>query len=206
VDAVAFAFGPWHGSTMLPLIAAIGILTWARMTRKPWSALGLGRPANWLSTIALGIAFGIAFKFCMKAIVMPLLGADPVNQSYHWLAGNTAALPGFIATIVFSAGFAEEVVFRGFLFHGLGKRLGTGRWATVATVVISAVVFGLGHWQGQKLPGVQQAVVVGLVFGTIFARTRNLWMLMIAHAAFDLTALWMIYYGLESRIAHLVFK
>jgi hypothetical protein len=28
---------------------------------------------------------------------------------------------------------------------------------------------------------------------------------MMAHAAFDLTALWMIYYGLKTRIAHLIF-
>jgi len=29
---------------------------------------------------------------------------------------------------------------------------------------------------------------------------------MIAHAAFDLTALWTIYYGLETRIARLIFR
>jgi hypothetical protein len=28
---------------------------------------------------------------------------------------------------------------------------------------------------------------------------------MIAHAAFDLTALWMTYYGLETKIPHLIF-
>lgn len=191
---------------MLLLIAAIAILVWAKATRKPWSELGLARPANWAATIGLGIVIGIAFKFCMKAIVMPLFGAPPMNQAYQWLTGNTAALPGFILTLLISAGFAEEVVFRGFLFWGLGKRLGTGRWATVATIVIGAVLFGLGHWQNQKLPGVEQATVVGLVWGALYARTRSLWMLMIGHFVFDLTAAWMIYYGLETRIAHLVFK
>jgi hypothetical protein len=44
-----------------------------------------------------------------------------------------------------------------------------------------------------------------LIFGSIFAVTGPIFMLMIAHAAFDLTALWMIYYGLETRIAHLIF-
>ena len=46
----------------------------------------------------------------------------------------------------------------------------------------------------------------GLVFGTIFAVTGRIWMLMCAHAAFDLTALAIIYWGLESDVAHLVFK
>jgi len=44
------------------------------------------------------------------------------------------------------------------------------------------------------------------VFGTIFAVTGWIWMLMLAHAAFDLTALAMIYWNLESNVAHLLFK
>ncbi len=45
-----------------------------------------------------------------------------------------------------------------------------------------------------------------LVFGTIFAVTGRIWMLMIAHAAFDLTALWIIYWDLETKVAHFFFK
>jgi len=45
-----------------------------------------------------------------------------------------------------------------------------------------------------------------LVFGAIFAMTGRLWMLMCAHAAFDLTALAIIYWNLESDVAHWVFK
>ena len=43
-------------------------------------------------------------------------------------------------------------------------------------------------------------------YGTIFAITGRIFVLMCAHAAFDLTALAMIYWNLESRVAHLVFK
>jgi hypothetical protein len=53
---------------------------------------------------------------------------------------------------------------------------------------------------------VEQALIVGLIFGSIFALTGHIFILMIAHAAFDLTALWMIYYDLETRIAHLIFR
>ena len=52
----------------------------------------------------------------------------------------------------------------------------------------------------------EQAIITGLTFGSIFAVTGRIFMLMIAHAAFDLAALWMIYYGLETQIAHLIFK
>jgi membrane protease YdiL (CAAX protease family) len=53
---------------------------------------------------------------------------------------------------------------------------------------------------------VEQAAIVGLVFGSIYAITSRLWMLMCAHASFDLAALAMIYWKLESDVAHLVFK
>ena len=58
----------------------------------------------------------------------------------------------------------------------------------------------------QGLAGAEQATIVGLVFGTIMAKTARIWMLMMAHAAFDLAALAMIYWNLESDVAHLVFQ
>jgi len=48
--------------------------------------------------------------------------------------------------------------------------------------------------------------ITGLVFGTTYALTGRLWPSMSAHAAFELTALAMIYWDLESAVAHLLFK
>lgn len=39
-----------------------------------------------------------------------------------------------------------------------------------------------------------------------FAVTGRIWMLMVAHAAFDLTALAVIYWNLESKVAHFRFR
>ena len=52
----------------------------------------------------------------------------------------------------------------------------------------------------------EQAIITRLVSGTIFAVTGRLFILVVAHAAFDITALAMIYWDVESKIAHLVFK
>ena len=49
-------------------------------------------------------------------------------------------------------------------------------------------------------------MITGLVFGTIFSITGRIWMVMCAHAAFDLTAIAIIYWNLEAAVAHLVFK
>ena len=142
----------------------------------------------------------------MKAVVMPLLGADPVNRAYHYLAGNRAALAGMLLAVTVGAGFGEETFFRGYLFERLGKLFGTGSGAKTAIVAITSAVFALAHYSGQGVTGVEQAAITGLVFGAIFAATGRLWMPMFAHAAFDVTAVAMIYWDVESKVAHLVFK
>ena len=190
---------------ILPLSAML-VLVWAWISRTPWREIGFVRPRSWVSTLAVGIVFGAAFKLLMKAIVMPLLDAPPINQAYQFLEGNTAALPWMLYVIIFAAGFGEETVFRGWMFERLGKLFGHRAWAKTLIVLITSVWFGLVHYSFQGIPGVQQATIVGLVFGTTFSITGRLPMLIIAHAAFDLTALAMIYWGFESDIAHLIFK
>ena len=186
--------------------AAVLVLGWAWWSRTPWGDIGYVRPESWIRVVALGVAFGIVFKLLMKAIVMPLLGADPINQTYHYLAGNPAALPGMLLAVTVVAGFGEETVFRGYLFERLGKLLGTGAGAKISIVLLTASLFALAHYADQGLDGVKQATITGLVFGTLFAITGRIWMLMCAHAAFDLTAVAIIYWNVESDVAHFIFR
>ena len=193
------------GNFLVAPLSAILVLLWVWRSHTPWREIGYVRPKNWIATVVGGIAFGIAFKFLMKSIVMPLLGADPINQAYHYLAGNRAALPGAIFLMIVVAGFGEETVFRGYLFERFGKLFGSSLWARTVTVLLTSAWFGLLHYSVQGLAGAEQAFITGLVFGTIFAVTGRIWMLMVAHAAFDLTALAIIYWDVESGVAHLVF-
>ena len=186
-------------------LSAILVLLWARRSGTPWHEIGYVRPRSWTTTLVVGVLLGVVLKLVMKAIVMPLLGADPLNQAYQHLVGNRAALPGMLFAMIIGAGFGEETLFRGYLFERLGRLVGRGLRATTVTVLLTSAWFGLLHYPEQGLPGVQQATIVGLVFGTIYASTRRIWMVMVAHAAFDLTALAIIYFGLEARVARLLF-
>jgi membrane protease YdiL (CAAX protease family) len=194
------------GNLIIEPLGAILALVWVKISNTPWRELGFVRPRSWTKTIAIGIAFGVALKFIMKALVMPLLGAPPINQAYHWVAGNTAALPFMLYLIIFGAGLGEETLFRGWMFERLGKLFGPSVPAKITIILITTILFAAAHYGGQGVPGVEQAFFTGLVFASIFAITGRLFMLMIAHTAFDLTALWMIYYDLETRIAHLIFS
>ena len=192
-------------SVVKPLGATL-VLLWAWRSHTPWREIGYVRPRSWIGTLAVGAIFGCAFKLLMKAIVMPLLGAPEINSAYHFLIGNRAALPGLIFTVIVGAGFGEETIFRGYLFERLGKLFGTAAGAKVLIVLLTSAVFALGHYANLGFPGVEQAMITGLVFGTIFAATGRIWMVMCAHAAFDLTAVAIIYWNLEAAVAHLVFK
>src|SRR5437016_746806 len=133
------------GNMIAVPLSALLVLVWTRWSRTPWREIGYVMPRSWIRVAAVGIAFGVTFKFLMKMIVMPLLGADPINQAFHYLAGNRAALPGAIYAMIVGAGFGEETVFRGYLFERLGKLLGSDLRAKTLTVLTSTALFALGH-------------------------------------------------------------
>ena len=194
------------GNLVFVPLSAVLVLAWAWRSRTPWNEIGYVRPRSWPKTIALAVPLGAAFKLVMKAVVMPLFGAPAINAAYHHLAGNTAALPGMILAVIIGAGVGEETVFRGYLLERLGKLFGPGVPAKVAIVVLTSAWFGLGHYHDQGLPGVEQALITGAVFGSVFAVTGRIWPLIFAHAAFDLAAVAIIYWDVEAAVAHLIFR
>lgn len=194
------------GNMVVVPLSAVLVLVWAWLSRTPWREIGYVQPRSWIVTLTAGLVFGAAFKLLMKAIVMPLLGAPPINQAFHYLVGNTAALPAILFAVIIGAGFGEETVFRGWMFERLGKLFGSGLWAKASIVLLTSAWFGWDHYALQGLAGVQQATIVGLVLGTIFAITGRIWLMIVAHAAFDLMAVAIIYWDVEAAVAHFFFK
>jgi membrane protease YdiL (CAAX protease family) len=197
---VIAALGP-----VLEPLGAVLVLGWIRTSRTAWREIGFVRPRSWVRSAILGIVFGCALKFVLKAIVMPLLGGDPINQTYHYLTGHSAAAV-VMAFYILVASVNEETVFRGFVFERLGKLLGPNLPAKIATVLLSSAWFAAVHYVEQGVAGVEQASMTGLAFGTIFAVTGQIWIPIVAHAAYDLMAIAIIYWDIESAIAHLVFR
>jgi membrane protease YdiL (CAAX protease family) len=181
-------------------------LIWVRLTGTPWSEIGYVRPKSWIATAAVGVALGVTLKLLLKSVVQPLLGIDPMNHTYHYLVGNASALPAILLTVIIGGGFCEETVFRGYMFERLGKVFGHGLGAKTLAVLLTTGLFALAHFRDQGLAGVEQSTITGLVFGTIFAVTGRIWMLMFAHAVYDVAAIAMIYWNLEPEVAHLIFK
>jgi membrane protease YdiL (CAAX protease family) len=186
-------------------VTAMLVLAWAHYSDTSLSSLGFTRPDHLTITLLAGVALGVLLKFAIKSVAMPLLGAPETNASYHYLVGNTVALLWLVPMILVSASFGEEVFFRGYLFERFDRLLGTGLLARCATVLISAALFALGHCHDQGLPGVEQASMTGLVLGGIYAWRKQIWLPMMVHAGYDLTAIAIIYFDLEKTVARLVF-
>jgi len=190
------------GNSLFVPLSALLVLAWARLTQTPLAALGLARARAPWRALLLGAVLGVTTKLMFKAVVMPTLGAPAVNAAYGHLLGNTAALPGMVVLILVGAGFGEEVVFRGFLIERLRGWLPAGRAGTVASVLLSALVFGAAHLYDQGVPGFEQALLFGAFLGWVYVREGTLWLPMVTHVAFDLTALYLIYGGLETQVSH----
>ena len=82
-----------------------------------------------------------------------------------------------------TAGFCEEVLYRGFFLWYLMTWIPTS-----VAVGISAVIFGVAHLY-QGLGGVIKAVVAGAVFGAAYLLTGSLWVPILLHATVDVTSL-----------------
>ena len=121
------------------------------------------------------------------------------------------SVPGLIYAAVSMAlvGFAEELIFRGFLFKAMLK---DGN--VKAAIIVSSVTFGLGHilnlFTGHELIAtliqVVFAVAMGFVFTLVFYKSGSLLPGILAHSFIDVTSVLASDDGsqLVNLIAHIV--
>ena len=121
-----------------------------------WRGLGLGGP------VARGFGFGLV-------ATIPMALATFVNRAY------LPDLDDLVGTVLFGP-FAEEVLFRGFLFAVLWRR---ARWPWPVALAVSSVAFGLAHGDG-----LASAVLMmdGAIFAWIYYRWGSLWPAIGLHA------------------------
>jgi membrane protease YdiL (CAAX protease family) len=94
---------------------------------------------------------------------------------------HTAGERSVFVGVSVTAGFCEELLYRGFL---MAYAQWLGWWQAG---IASAIVFGLSHaYQGSA--GVVKTAVVGLVMAGLYAYSGSIWPGIVLHAALDLQA------------------
>ena len=71
------------GNAVFVPLSAILALVWGWLAGVPLRELGFVWPQRWVPTVFGGVVFGVALKLFMKSVMMPLFGADPVNQAFR---------------------------------------------------------------------------------------------------------------------------
>lgn len=184
VDATTARHTLWLRGAML-MWAASTLVMWLWIsTGVPMSSVGFRLPEGWRLWVPLAATLALAALQTSSAIKVARLPAP--SEKLRAQLGSVAAisprtaseLPAFFG-VSLTAGFCEELLFRGFLVWVLQPLVGL--WVAA---VLSALLFGLAHaYQG--LAGVIRTGLFGLVFTAIVLLTQSLWPAIVLHAAVD---------------------
>jgi membrane protease YdiL (CAAX protease family) len=169
----------------IPLIVGTVIVTRRLGTGHPLRDLGVRFVAFDLVGIPIGIATQLVFVDglyrVLEAFGVDTSGLDQPAEELADRADQALWVVVLVLMVVVGAPLVEEIFFRGLLMRSL-----QARWNDTVALVASAVFFGLVHLQSLQLPGL---ILFGLVAGICTQRTGRLGMAIIAHAAFNATAL-----------------
>ncbi|MGH9213153.1 MAG: lysostaphin resistance A-like protein [Acidimicrobiales bacterium] len=172
--------GLWLGFFVVPVVA----------TRLKGNGivedLGL-RATSWDGPV--GVAIGVATQIVLLPLVyLPILflldrDGDDLSAPARELtdrASDPFGVTMLILIVGIGAPIFEEIFYRGLMQRALQRRLGD--WPAV---VVTAVVFGLSHFQLLQMPGL---ILFGMVVGVLALRTGRLGPSIAAHVGFNLVS------------------
>jgi uncharacterized protein len=189
----------YYRQTAAWLWIAAGIACWTEGFGTLVTLHGLGIRATWLQRHLWSryLLATIVILFVLVQLIVPIvqvsvkyrkrpfLEPKQLESLRFFLPASTVERRWF-AAISITAGFSEELLFRGFLLrylHTSPLHLPFG-WAALT----SALIFGTHHlYQGRR--GFLSTTILGLVFTAVLLVTGSLWAGMVLHAAIDLNIL-----------------
>ncbi|MBC8753362.1 CPBP family intramembrane metalloprotease [Kordia sp. YSTF-M3] len=195
-------FGPFRITIENIIISIVIIIAnYIEYKGKPFSALGFQREKFTFKNIfvlaplvALGLF--VFYVFVLVPGITKLTGTPIDYSSFDQLKGN---LPAFLITLLLvwaTAGFGEEIIFRGYFMRQFVKFFGESKVSIVLNIVLITGFFGFMHSQ-QGITGQLVTWVVGALLALIFyLRKYDLWFIIAIHGFFNTIALTCIYFDL----------
>ena len=156
-----------------------------------WTDIGLGRKPKWNDLVAGMKFYGIYLIIFIAVYKLErLTHVINVNQAQQLGVSNAhgVQLVAVFMSLVILPPIAEEILFRGYIFAGLRKKL-----PYIYSALITSVLFGVAHLEfgsGQPLNWAAAIDTLTLSFVLTYAaeRNRSLWPNMIVHAMKNLLA------------------
>jgi len=188
----------WYAVMLIvvPWVFTGAVLTRWALERRPWAALYL-QPARPLG-VWLGVGLSVLYAALMWWQVRAVLKRpDGRVRLRRQLASAGAMLPhtpgerGVFVLVALTAGFCEEVLFRGFVMWYCAAWTGP-----IIAVILSSVLFGIGHvYLGVN--HIARTALVGLVMAGIVLAGASLWPAIVLHVVIDIVAGELGYVGLS---------
>ncbi|WP_272151065.1 CPBP family intramembrane glutamic endopeptidase [Tenacibaculum aiptasiae] len=121
----------------------------------------------------------------------------PIDYSaFDQLKGNLPACLVALLLVWATAGFGEEIIFRGYFMRQFVKFFGESKISIAVNIILLACFFGFMH-SYQGITGQLVTGIVGALLALIYyLRKYDLWFIIAVHGFFDTIALICIYFGL----------
>ena len=149
------------------------------------------RSENFAKCLMLGWLF--------PAVLIVNVGINFINNGYSFDFFPPLTLSSVLIALVGSMtpGFGEELLYRSVMANNMMRVWGSKKYGIYGAVFASALIFGLVHILNGLIAGFTAAVFwqaayatgLGLVFGAMYMRTRNLWGCILMHTVFDFLGL-----------------
>jgi hypothetical protein len=166
------------------VFALTALAIWRTQSR-PWSTLGFTLPHGWRAIVAITIVLvGVALLTLQVWSVLRLtvprrIAARPQLGEVAFMLPRTRTDAAWFLVLSATAGFCEELLYRGYLPWFFARWLGM-----TAGMALVVVIFGVSHiYQGPR--GALKATIAGAVMAAIVLVCGSLIPAMILHALID---------------------
>tara|TARA_R110002096_G_scaffold49780_3_gene131223 strand:+ start:993 stop:1643 length:651 start_codon:yes stop_codon:yes gene_type:complete len=137
----------------------------------------------------------LLYYFVLVPGVTYITGQAMDFSAFDSFNGNLPATLGLLVFIWVSAGFGEEILFRGYLMKQFIKFFGKSKVSLLINILLLGIIFGWLH-SYQGITGQIITGIIGILLAIIFyIRKYDLWFNVAVHGFFDTIALVFIYYG-----------
>ena len=166
-------------------LTLMAIAIWNQQGR-PWRVMGFSIPNGWRSGVAIAFvvaAFAllvIQIRSVLRLSVARRIAARPQLGSTVTMLPRTRAEETWFFLLSLTAGFCEELLYRGYLVWFFAPFIGY-----TAAMALMVVFFGIGHgYQGRE--GAIRATLFGAVMAALVMLSGSIIPAMIVHALVDI--------------------
>jgi membrane protease YdiL (CAAX protease family) len=186
----------------VPILCVLAILSMRlRSGRWDWGSLGFRRPGSWARIVVIALAAATLRVVLGDYVVDPLTthfwppAVAPAGTDE--ITGNIRLTLLYLPLVWGFAAFGEEVSYRGYLLNRAAQAGGGSTAAYWLAVLITAVLFGYGHYY-KGAAGIVDSGMAGVVLGAAYLLAgRTLWVTILAHGFIDTFGLVLAYLGLD---------